>query len=183
MRNLTINLIGCVLALWMSAGRWLFGLGGDLTEWYLALIAAPYVLLHLLATHRLTVAERRGRPIRRAAFGALWLSWLCAIGFGFTVPDSANGELMSIAGKFGGAVANDLAIALCNPLGIIAFALLIASLAFAIASGRPPRLDEDAILDAMEAAEAARADAGEPGQAAGSSGSAPGADAGATSRE
>ena len=142
------------MALWMGAGRSLFGIGGELTGWYLMLIAAPYVLLHLLATFRFSVAERRGRPLKRAALGTIWLSWACAIGFGFTVPDLIDGEFVTIVGKFGGPVAQEMAIALCNPFGIMAFALIIASIAFAIASGMPPRPDEDAILDAAEAAAA-----------------------------
>ncbi|NLB47947.1 MAG: hypothetical protein GX814_09495, partial [Microbacteriaceae bacterium] len=43
-------------------------------------------------------------------------------------------------------------IALCNPFGIIAFALIIASAAFAAAAGRDRKPTEDDLLDAAEAA-------------------------------
>jgi hypothetical protein len=36
-----------------------------------------------------------------------------------------------------------MSIALCNPLGILAFALLIASIVFAYADARDPKPEED----------------------------------------
>ena len=136
----------------MGFGRWVFGLGGELTWWYAPLIALPFAALQLWTLHRIRVAERRGRRAGRAVYVSLALSWACALGFGLTVPDLVGGELVSILGHFGGELWNELSIALCNPLGIIALALAIAALAFAYAAGREPRLSEDEMLDAAEAA-------------------------------
>jgi hypothetical protein len=81
----------------------------------------------------------------------LILSWVCAIGFGFTVPNNVNDELVSILSKAAGsAFSAEMSIALCNPLGIIAFALAIASLAFAYADARDPKPEEDEGLDEVE---------------------------------
>jgi hypothetical protein len=152
-RNLVLGIVGVVLGLWMGAGRWLFGIGGELTWWYLPLIGAPFAILQLWTVRRLRVAADRGRPARRAPYVALILSWVCALAFGLTVPDLVDGELVSIAGHYGGQLWNEMAIALCNPFGIIAFATTIAALAFAFAAGREPGPTEDELLDAAGASE------------------------------
>lgn len=152
MRNLVIGVVGVVLGLWMGAGRWAFGLGGELTWWYFPLIGVPFAILQVWTVWRLSIAQDRGRPARRAPYVALALSWACALAFGLTVPDLVGGELVSIAGHFGGPLWNEMAIALCNPFGIIAFATVIAALAFAYAAGREPGPSEDDLLDAAEAA-------------------------------
>lgn len=152
MRNLVLGVIGVALALWMGAGRWLFGIGGSLTWWYVPLIALPFAILQLWALRRLRIVDDRGRRPGRAPYVALVLSWLCALAFGLTVPDLVDGQLVSIAGHLGGPLWNEMAIALCNPFGIIAFATVIAAIAFAAAAGREPRPSEDDLLDAAEAA-------------------------------
>ncbi len=131
----------------MGAGRWLFGIGGELTWWYAPLITVPYIWLQLWLLRRMRIAVDRGRRVGRAPFVALALSWASALGFGLTVPDVANGELISIAGLLWGSLANELAIALCNPFGIVAFATMIIALAYAAAAGREPRPEEDEIFD------------------------------------
>lgn len=136
----------------MAFGRVLFGIDGELMWWYALLIALPYLILLLWALRRIVVAESRGRPIKRAVYITTVLSWVCALGFGFTVPDVVDGKLLSILGHVGGELWNELSIALCNPLGIIALTLASAAFGFAIGSGRKPRLSEDDLLDAAEAA-------------------------------
>lgn len=158
-RNLVLGIVGLVLALWMGAGRWLFGLGGSLTWWYVPGITLTYVLLHWYAQHRMRLTERRGRAVGRAAYVTMVLSWVCAISFGFTVPDWVGDQLVSIVGFYGGVTWNEMAIALCNPFGIIAFALIIASAAFAAAAGRDRKPTEDELLDAAEAAGAGSSEA------------------------
>lgn len=143
LRNLVLVIIGCVLGFWMGAAPWLFGIGGPLAWWYVPLIGLPFSLLQLWTVRRIRIAEARGRRVGRAPYVALALSWLCAIGFGLTVPDLVDGELMSILGLVGGPLWNEMSIAFCNPLGIIAFATVIAALAFAAAAGREPRPEED----------------------------------------
>ncbi|XPP27546.1 MAG: hypothetical protein ACNYNX_05010 [Leucobacter sp.] len=142
-RNLTCVIIGCALALWMGVGRWLFGIGGELTIWYLPLIAIPYALLQLWTVRRFRIAADRGRRVGRAPFVALILSWVCALGFGFTVPDLVGGELVSILSHLAGPEWLEMSIALCNPFGIVAFTTAIIALAFAAAAGREPRAEED----------------------------------------
>ncbi|MCA0380161.1 MAG: hypothetical protein LCH36_12135 [Actinobacteria bacterium] len=149
-RNLLFCVVGIALAAWMGVGRWAFGIGGDLTFWYVPLIALPFALLQLAVVHRLRVAERRGRPIGRAVYVAMAVAWVCAIGFGFTVPDSVNGELVSIFSLLAGESQLGMSIALCNPFGIIAFCGIIAALIFAAVAARDPRPSEDDLLDAAE---------------------------------
>src|SRR5690606_1164493 len=122
--------------LWMGAGRWVFGLGGELTWWYLPLIGVPFIVLQLLTIRRIRIAEDRGRRAGRAPYAALALSWVCALGFGLTVPDLVGGELVSVLSHAAGAEWLGMSIALCNPLGIIALATAGAALGFAIAAGR-----------------------------------------------
>lgn len=143
LRNLILGVIGCVLGLWMGAGRWLFGIGGELAIWYLPLIGVPFALLQLWTVRRIRIATDRGRRVGRAPYVSLALSWACAIGFGLTVPDLSGGELVTILSLFGGDFWLGMSIALCNPLGIIAFATTIAALGFAAAAGREPRPEED----------------------------------------
>ena len=131
----------------MGWGRWLFGLGGELTWWYVPLITLPFAWLQLWTVRRMRIAVDRGRRVGRAPYVALALSWVSALGFGLTVPDVVNGELMSIAGSLWGPLANELAIAFCNPFGIIAFATTIIALAYAAAAGREPRPEEDELAD------------------------------------
>ncbi|NLB46473.1 MAG: hypothetical protein GX814_01770, partial [Microbacteriaceae bacterium] len=114
-RNWVLGIIGLALALWMGAGRWLFGLGGSLTRWYVPGITLTYLALHWYAQHRMRLTERRGRVVGRAAYVTMMLSWVCAISFGFTVPDWVDGQLVSIVGFYGGVTWNEMAIALCNP--------------------------------------------------------------------
>lgn len=142
-----IVVAGVVSALWMGFGRFLFDVGGELTWWYAPLVALPYLLLQLLVFQKILSAEKRGRKVRPAPFVALVLSWACALGFGFTVPDLVNGELVSILSFLGGEQWLSMSIAFCNPLGILAFATSIAALIFAIAAGRDPRPQEDELID------------------------------------
>ena len=145
-----LGLGGVVLALWMGLGPYVFGIGGDFIWWYLPLITLTFAWLQLYALRRIVVAARRGRRVGRAVYVALVLSWLCALGFGLTVPDRLDGEMASVLSHLAGDGWLEMSIALCNPLGIIAFATVIAGLAFAIAAGRDPRPSEDDLLDAAE---------------------------------
>lgn len=143
-KSVFVAVMGLLLGAWMSAGRWLFGLGGDLTWWYVPAIGLTYAVLLLWVGHRLAVTARRGRRSGRAVWVALALSWVSAIGFGLTVPDNVNGELVSILSSASGSqFSAEMSIALCNPLGILAFTIGFFALGFAIAAGREPRPEED----------------------------------------
>lgn len=143
MRSLWIGLIGLLLALWMGAGRWLFGIGGDLTWWYVPLITVTYALLQFWLVRRIRITRDRGRRTSRSTYVSLALSWACAVGFGFTVPDRVGDELVSILSHLAGPETLGMSIGVCNPLGIIAFACAIAAVAFSAADGRDPRPEED----------------------------------------
>ncbi|QZY53185.1 hypothetical protein [Leucobacter tenebrionis] len=139
-----IVLVGTILALWMCAGRWLFGIGGSLTWWYAPTIGLVFVALHLWLAHRVGVTRARGKRTGRSTIVALSLAWACAVGFGLTVPDLVGDELVSVLSlAAGSAFSGEMSIALCNPLGILAFALVIASIAFAYADARDPKPEED----------------------------------------
>lgn len=131
--------IGILLAAWMSAGRWLFGAGGELTLWYLPTIGLLYSILAIWQGIKHDRARAAGTRIIPSAYVTLALSWLCAIIFGFTVPDSTAAGLESIISHLaaGDRFAFEMSAALCNPLGIIAFVLLAASLIIIHACTRP----------------------------------------------
>ena len=134
----------------MGVGRWALGIGGGLALWYVRLMAIPLAILQLAVVHRMRIAERRGRPIGRAVYLATAVAWVCALGFGFTVPDVVDGQLVSIFSLLAGESQLSMSIALCNPFGIIAFAGIIAALIFSVVAGRDPRPSEDELLDAAE---------------------------------
>ena len=143
MGRITI-IIGVILAAWMTLGRWLFGLGGELTLWYLPTIGLVYIAVTIWLARRMAVARSRGKRVGRGTIVALVLSWVCAIGFGLTVPDMVDGQLTSImSAASGSAFSAEMSIALCNPLGIIAFTTLGISIAFAYADARDPKPEED----------------------------------------
>lgn len=143
LRNSVVAVIGLVLALWMGAGRWVFGVGGEFTWWYVPLITVPYALLQLWMVNRLHVAADRGRRAGRAPFVALALSWVCAVGFGLTAPDRVDGELTTLMTHFGGEGWHSMAVALSNPFGIVAITALVISLVYAHVAGRDPKPEED----------------------------------------
>jgi hypothetical protein len=93
---------------------------------------------------RVRITRDRGRRTSRSTVVSLALSWACAIGFGLTVPDLVDDRLVSVLSlAAGSAFSGEMSIALCNPLGILAFALLIASIVFAYADARDPKPEED----------------------------------------
>ncbi|WP_336660407.1 hypothetical protein [Leucobacter sp. USHLN153] len=148
MGSRVVAIIGVVLALWMAVGRWPFGIGGSLTWWYVPTIGLLFAVLHLWLARRLRVTARKGRRTSRSTIVSLILAWLCAIGFGLTVPDRVGDDLISILSlAAGSSFSAEMSLALCNPFGILAFALLIAAIAFSFADARDPKPEEDEYLD------------------------------------
>ncbi|MFV0432707.1 MAG: hypothetical protein ACK5LO_01805 [Leucobacter sp.] len=144
MNSRLVTIVGVVLALWMSVGRWAFGIGGSLTWWYLPTIGLVYAALQIWLARRLRATRDRNRRTSRSTIVSLILSWVCAVGFGLTVPDLVDGGLVSILSlASGSAFSAEMSIALCNPLGILAFTLAIAALGFAFADARDPKPEED----------------------------------------
>lgn len=141
-------IVGILMALWMSAGRWIFGLGGSLTWWYVPSIGLVYAATSFWLARRIAITRGRGKSVGRATIVTLVLSWICALGFGFLVPDYVGGELQSILSHAAGsAFSGEMSIALCNPAGIIAFALLGASIVFAYADARDKIAPEDEVWE------------------------------------
>ena len=139
-----VGIVGVLMALWMSMGHWLFGLGGPLAWWYVPSIGLIYAGLMLWLAWFIARTKRRGRRTSRSTMVSLILSWVCGVAFGFTVPNLVSGELHSIVSYFSGsAFSAEMSIALCNPFGIIAFALAIIAVAFAHVDGRHPKPEED----------------------------------------
>ncbi|MBL3679637.1 hypothetical protein D3230_10095 [Leucobacter chromiireducens subsp. solipictus] len=132
----------------MALGRWPFGIGGSLSWWYVPTIGLIFAGLQLWLARRIAITRERGKRTGRSTIVTLILTWVCAIGFGFTVPDLANGELESILSlASGSAFSAEMSIALCNPLGIIAFVLATASIMFAYSDARDPKPEEDEGLE------------------------------------
>lgn len=138
-----VAVVGILLAFWMSAGRWLFGIGGELTWWYVPTIGVVFAWLSLWLARRIRITQQRGRPLGRSPIVAVALAWACAIAFGITVPDTVNGELVTLLSHWVGPEALGMAIGICNLLGVVTFACLIAALGFAAAAGREPHVDLD----------------------------------------
>ncbi|SDQ17290.1 hypothetical protein [Leucobacter chromiiresistens] len=154
MRSPIVVVVGVVLALWMSVGRWPFGIGGSLTWWYVPTIGFVFAGLQLWLAHRLRVTAARGRRTSRSTIVSLILAWLSAVGFGLTVPDRVGDDLVSVLSLASGSdFSVEMSLALCNPLGILAFALAIAALAFAYADARDPKPEEDELAERSDLAE------------------------------
>ncbi|QIM17253.1 hypothetical protein G7067_01210 [Leucobacter insecticola] len=132
----------------MTASHWLFGIGGPLTWWYVPTIGVTFAAVHIWLARRIGITHKRERRTGRSTIVTLSLSWASAIGFGLTVPNSVNGDLVSILSLASGtSFSAEMSIALCNPLGIVAFTLAGASLVFAYADARDPKPEEDEDFD------------------------------------
>lgn len=143
MNSRIVGIVGVLIALWMSLGRLAFGITGPLALWYLPTIGLGYAALQLWLARRLRITRDLAKRNRRSVFVALILSWVCAIGFGFTAPESTAHGLVSIISQWSGsAFSSEMSIALCNPFGIIAFTLMGFSIGFAFADVRE-RVEED----------------------------------------
>jgi hypothetical protein len=122
-----------LVPLWVVAGRVMFGIGGQMVLW-LGISLGPVLLVLLLLTGiKLAEAARRGVLLPVRAVVAPALAWLAAIAFGFTVPDFGGGagDGTSVMSLLAGPSALGMSTALCNPFGIIAVALTVASTVFA----------------------------------------------------
>lgn len=137
MRKIVLIGIGFLLALWLSAGRFLFGIGGSLTLWYLPTIGLVYVAAHVWIAERMTLTKKLGRRSSRATKVSLISSWATAIVTGFLIPDFHEGVLTSIASHYTGSdTALEMAIALSNTIGIISITLMGTAVGFAINDSR-----------------------------------------------
>lgn len=115
-----------LVALWVVAGRLLFGVSGPMVAILGYSLGPALFILLLIAGVKTTANAFRSRPAGAPAktCALLLAAWLAAIGFGFTVPDfGGNGG--SAMSALAGEAALGMSTALCNPLGIISVGLAI----------------------------------------------------------
>ncbi|WAP52174.1 hypothetical protein OL239_02380 [Arthrobacter sp. ATA002] len=118
-----------LVPLWITAGRVLFGINGNLVAIFAATLGPLLVGLMLLAAVRITVAARRRTP-----FGAptgtsflLLATWVAGAAFGFLVPDvgGGHGKDGSVMSVLLGTGAGGFSAALANPVGMIMLGLTV----------------------------------------------------------
>ncbi|MDQ0614596.1 membrane protease YdiL (CAAX protease family) [Microbacterium sp. W4I4] len=143
-RGVGVLLAGVVLALWIVAGRFLFGIGGELAIAYL-LIGVLIVILHVYIGRALTCAAARGFGVRPSTRGTVIAAWGCGVLLGLTIPDLTPDGLQTI---LTGAAQPwlEVAIGVANPAGILTVAFTIIALVLANQDAHGPRSHEDDLL-------------------------------------
>lgn len=109
-----------ILPLWITAGRMLFGVEGDLVPVF-ALTAGPVLaVLMLTAAVKITAAAKARRPAGAPLKTALLLlgNYLVAAAFGFFVPDFGTAHSGSVLSSLAGEDVLGYSAALANPFGI-----------------------------------------------------------------
>ncbi|RLP74949.1 hypothetical protein D9V32_10985 [Mycetocola tolaasinivorans] len=140
-----VVVIGLAVAVWITAGRMLVGIDGDLVRWFAYSLGPVYALLNIFVARNIIITARRGYRLRPSALATLIISWVCGIGFGFLVPDITANGLVSMVSLSGGEIAQEIGIGVANPLATVSVGLLIFALALSGLSTRGPKphLDED----------------------------------------
>jgi len=143
-RGTAVLLVGLALALWIVAGRFLFGIGGGLTFAYL-LIGILIATLHALISRAVRRVGERGFSLRPATRGTLIASWGCGALLGLTIPDLTPDGLQTI---LTGSTQPwlEVAIGVANPAGILTIAFSIIALVLASQDARGPRPHEDDLV-------------------------------------
>ncbi|KGJ74884.1 hypothetical protein GY21_10165 [Cryobacterium roopkundense] len=126
---------GIAVAAWISFGRHLFGLGGDLTIIYAATLGLIFAALLVSTGLAVRRTARLGFETRVMTYAFLIASGLIGILLGLTLPDSTPRGLQTI---ISGATQPglDIAIGIANPLGVIGIATAIIALVFSIRDSR-----------------------------------------------
>jgi hypothetical protein len=120
---------------WISFGRHLFGIGGDLTVVYAATLGAIFLVLLVLTGLAVRRTARRGFQTRAITQALLITSGVCGFLLGLTIPDSTPRGLQTIiSGPTEPALG--IAIGIANPLGVIGIATAIIALVLAIGDSR-----------------------------------------------
>ena len=123
--------------LWITAGRMLFGVEGQLVPIF-ALTAGPVLaVLMLTAAVKITVQANARRPFGAPLKTAVLLlaNYIVAGVFGFLVPDFGGPESGSVLSGLAGEEVLGYSAALANPFGI---ATLFISVVVLVASFRDP---------------------------------------------
>lgn len=127
--GLGIPVVGVLLAAWVTAGRFLFGVGGSLTPAY-SLIGLTVVVLYVFIGRALRRTARTGRSTRPAVFGTLGASVGCGILLGLMIPDVTPGGLQTILTR-AAEPGLGIVVGIANPLGVVMVATAIFSLVLA----------------------------------------------------
>jgi len=127
---LLVLFIGLLLAAWVSVGRALFGIAGELAQVYVFTLGLVIFLLHAFIAEAMLRAAQHGYRARPASVAMLIASWACGILLGLTIPDATPSGLQTI---LTGAEEPGLGIAIgvANPLGIIMLVTGIVALGLA----------------------------------------------------
>ncbi|MET4061886.1 hypothetical protein ABIB35_003463 [Arthrobacter sp. UYP6] len=118
-----------LVPLWITAGRMLFGVQGNLVVIFAATAGPLLAVLMLLSAVQITVAAWR-RPAFEVPLRTSFLllgTWVAGAAFGFLVPDvggepGRNGSVMSV---LLGSEAGGFSAALANPVGMIMLGLTV----------------------------------------------------------
>lgn len=136
-----VLLIGVAVALWIVFGRFLFGVGGELTLPYLP-IGAVIIVLYAYLGRAFARTRRRGFAVRSSTRGALITAVACGLLFGLTIPDiTPQGLQTIISGPHEPALG--IAIGVTNPSWVIMFAFTIIALVLAHQDSHGPRSEDD----------------------------------------
>lgn len=129
-----------LIPLWITAGRMLFGIQGNLVVIFAATVGPLMAILMMLSAVRITVAATRrprfGAPVR-TSFLLLGL-WLAGGAFGFLVPDVGGepGGDGSVLSALAGAEAEGISAALANPIGMLTLGLTVALVVVSVRDDR-----------------------------------------------
>lgn len=141
---LLVAFAGLAIAAWVSVGRLLFGVAGELTQLYTFTLGLIIVVLHAFIAEALLRAAQHGYRIRSTTIAMLIGSWVCGILLGLTIPDVTPLGLQTIL-TGGEEPGLSIAIGVANPLGIIMLVTAIVALVLARgdAKGRAHLVEEE----------------------------------------
>ncbi|TFD49579.1 hypothetical protein E3T55_10895 [Cryobacterium frigoriphilum] len=126
---------GIAVAAWISFGRHLFGIGGDLTIIYAATLGVIFAALLVITGLAVGRSARRGFETRAITYAFLVASVVSGILLGLTLPDSTpRGFQTIISGPTEPGLG--IAIGIANPLGVIGIATAIIALVLSIRDSR-----------------------------------------------
>jgi hypothetical protein len=121
---------GLVLAGWVTLGRVLFGVAGELTQLYVFTLGLVIVVLNAFVAEGLARTADNGYRTRPATIGMLLASWACGILLGLMIPDVTPLGLQTIlTGPHEPGLG--IAIGIANPLGIVMLVTVIVALGLA----------------------------------------------------
>lgn len=128
-----------LIPLWITAGRTLFGIEGNLVAIFAATAGPLLAVLMLVSAVRITVSATRyqnfGAPLRTSFL--LLAAWAAGGAFGFLVPDvgGSPGRTGSVMSALLGEEAAGISAALANPAGILTLGLTVSLVVVSLREG------------------------------------------------